>query len=119
MGTAASPDSERPPLSQPAFHILLSLAEGPLHGYAIMQSVADAGLRVGPGTIYGALHRMEESGWVRATSSEKARGPTGRRQRYGLTDAGRSVLRSEARRALHVADLVRGRAVLADDGDGA
>lgn len=114
MGT---PAEQRTTLSQPAFHVLLALAEGPLHGYAVMQHVAEAGLKLGPGTIYGALHRMQEAGWVGPAGAEKARGPSGERQRYGLTRAGRTVLRDEARRVVHVADLVRMRAVLADEGD--
>lgn len=107
---------QRTPLSPPAFHILLALAEGPLHGYAVMQAVTEAGVKVGPGTIYGALHRMQEAGWVQQRGSEKARGPLKQRQRYGLTRAGRSVLREEARRVVHAADLVRMHAVLADEG---
>jgi DNA-binding PadR family transcriptional regulator len=107
----------RTPLSPSAFHILLALAENPLHGYAVMQTVSEAGVKVGPGTIYGALHRMQQAGWVEQTGSEKARGPLGQRQRYGLTPAGRAVLRKEARRVVHAADLVRMHAVLADEGD--
>ena len=54
----------RPPLTSAVFHILLALADGPLHGYAIMQAVekaAGAEMRMGPGTIYGSLQRMEEA----------------------------------------------------------
>ena len=61
MSTASE---QRTPLSSSAFHILLSLSEGPLHGYEVMQRVGEAGVKVGPGTIYGALHRMREAGWV-------------------------------------------------------
>ena len=56
------------PLTPAVFHVLLALADGPLHGYAIMQAVeASAGreLRMGPGTIYGSIQRMEEAGLVR------------------------------------------------------
>lgn len=51
------PSLRRPPLTSAVFHILLALADGPLHGYAIMQAVeksAGAEMRMGPGTIYGA-----------------------------------------------------------------
>ena len=115
MGSSKKPN---PTLTQTTFHILLALADGPLHGYGVMQLAAGAGLKMGPGTIYGALHRMQESGWVEVTGSEKARGPLKQRQRYGLTTAGRAVLRVEARRVVHAADLVRERAVLAEDGEG-
>jgi DNA-binding PadR family transcriptional regulator len=114
MGTSTE---QRTPISPSAFHILLALAEGPLHGYAVMRAVSEAGVKIGPGTIYGALHRMQEAGWVKQTGSEKARGPLKQRQRYGLTAAGRNVLREEARRVVHAADLVRMHAVLADDGE--
>ena len=73
---------------------------------------------MGPGTIYGALHRMKEAGWVELAGSEKARGPGKKRHRYALTPVGRDVLRAEARRVVQAASLVRARAVLADEGEG-
>ncbi len=108
---------QRTPLSPSAFHVLLALSGGALHGYGVMRSVADVGFNLGAGTIYGALHRMQEAGWVELAGAEKARGPLTRRQRYGLTVVGRRVLREEARRVVHTADLVRAHAVLADDGE--
>ena len=104
-----------PAQTQTTFHILLALANGPLHGYGVMQQVAEAGGKMGPGTIYGALHRMQEGGWVERAGSERARGPGKLRHRYGLTPDGWEVLRTEARRVVHAADLVRARAVLIDD----
>lgn len=109
-------NGQRTPLSPSAFHTLLALTKGPLHGYAVMQQVTEAGLRVGSGTIYGALHRMQQAGWIEQAGAEKARGPLKQRQRYGLTPAGRRVLCEEARRVVHTADLVRIQAVLADEG---
>lgn len=103
------------PLTPTTFHILLSIAETPQHGYAVMQSVTAAGVSVGPGTVYGALHRMQKSGWVEAVASEKARGALGMRQRYSLTAAGRAVLGGEARRILHTAELVREHPALTDE----
>ncbi len=111
--------TQKTPLSPPAFHILLALAEGPLHGYAVMQHLIDAGIKVGPGTIYGALHRMQDAGWVEQAGAEKARGPLKQRQSYVLTKEGRAVLRHEARRVVRAADLVRVHAVLSDEGDAA
>ena len=110
---------QKTPLSPPAFHILLALAEDPLHGYAVMQHLIDAGIKVGPGTIYGALHRMQDAGWVEQAGAEKARGPLKQRQSYVLTKEGRAVLRHEARRVVRAADLVRVHAVLSDEGDAA
>jgi len=53
--------------------ILTSLADGPKHGYAIMADVADfSGVRMEPGTLYGALSRLERRGWVRWPSPNAA-----------------------------------------------
>ncbi len=108
---------QKTPLYPQAFHILLALAEGPVHGYAVMQHLVDAGIKVGPGTVYGALHRMQNAGWVEQARAEKARGPLKQRQSYVLTEEGRGVLRHEARRVVRAADLVRAHAVLGDEGD--
>lgn len=104
----------RPPQSETTFHILLALAEEPLHGYGIMVKAAEMGVKIGPGTIYGALHRMVQAGWVERAGSEKARGPTKKRHRYSLTLAGRDLLRMEARRITRAADLVRASAIPID-----
>lgn len=104
-----------PPLTPTTFHILLALGEEPQHGYAVMQAVSAVGVPVGPGTVYGALHRMQEAGWVKTSGAEKARGALGKRQRYALTVAGRRILHAEARRILDTADLVRAHPVFADE----
>ena len=93
------------PLTPAVFHILFALADGPLHGYAIMQAVDDVsgpGLRMGPGTIYGSIQRMEEAGLVRELGSKK--------RRYALTSKGRKALRAESERLAHLSDLVRAKA---------
>ena len=70
-----------------------------LHGYAIMtaiQEISDEVLRVEEGSLYPALHRMEEAGWIRAEWVTK---DTGRRARaYELTTAGRKQLGAEEER---------------------
>ena len=67
--------------------ILTSLADGPKHGYAIMADVADfSGVRMEPGTLYGALSRLERRGWVRPLATEDRRRP------YQITAAGQEVL---------------------------
>src|SRR5215207_2268326 len=92
------------PLTPAVFHILLALAEGPLHGYAIMQSVeASSGTAMGPGTIYGTLERLEVSGFVKEVPA--ARGD--RRRTFTLQPAGRAALQDEARRLARLAALVR------------
>src|SRR5579862_6515630 len=70
-----------------------------LHGYAIMTSIKDISdevLRIEEGSLYPALHRMEEAGWIRAEWITK---DTGRRARlYELTAAGRKQLAAEESR---------------------
>ena len=99
------------PLTPPVFHILLALADGKLHGYAIMQAVdAAAGptLYMGPGTIYGCLQRMEEAGLVKESGSARA----GRRRLYALTPLGRKALEAESARLSRLADMARSKGLI-------
>jgi DNA-binding PadR family transcriptional regulator len=101
------------PLTPAVFHILLALADGPLHGYAIMQAVeasAGASPPMGPGTIYGSLQRMEEAGLVK----EAAAGGDDRRRAFILLPAGRRALAAEAERLARLTELVRAKRLLAD-----
>ncbi len=67
--------------------MLTSLADGPKHGYAITQDVQElAGVRLGPGTLYGALARLEGKGLIEALPADARRRP------YRLTGAGSEVL---------------------------
>ena len=89
---------EQAPLSPPVFHILLALADGERHGYSIMQEIGErTGQRVklGPGTLYGALKRMLDDGWIEELTGD---GEDERRRSYRLTAAGRKVARAEAQR---------------------
>jgi DNA-binding PadR family transcriptional regulator len=91
--------TDHAPLSEPLFHILLSLVDGPRHGYGIIQEVESrtgGHVRLGAGTLYSAIKRIRALKWV-----EEVRTPSGqdhRRRYYGLTSVGRRVVRSEARR---------------------
>lgn len=79
--------------SEPALLILISLAEGPKHGYAMQEDIGElSGEKPGPGTLYGAIRRLEERGLIQALDSEDRRKP------YRLTDAGRSALQLELQR---------------------
>ena len=70
-------------MQDPTILILASLADGDKHGYAIMEDIrAFAGIRLGPGTLYGAITRLEDRGWIRAVKSES------RRQPYRITAEG-------------------------------
>lgn len=90
------------PLAPATFHILLALVDDERHGYAIMQEVAertDGTVRLGAGTLYGALKRLLEGGLV-AEGGERADPAMGdeRRRYYRLTPFGLAVARAEARR---------------------
>ncbi|GHJ46820.1 PadR family transcriptional regulator [Catellatospora sp. TT07R-123] len=84
--------------SEPALYVLISLAEGPKHGYAMQDDIgALTGTRPGPGTLYGAVRRLEEHGYIEALPEQDRRKP------YRLTDTGRAALTAELRRIEHLA----------------
>lgn len=75
--------------SEPALLILVSLADGPKHGYSMTEDIeAIAGVRLGPGTLYGALARLESRGLIEPLEREDRRNP------YRLTDLGERTLRA-------------------------
>jgi DNA-binding PadR family transcriptional regulator len=96
------------PLTPAVFHILLALADGEAHGYAIMQSVTDrsaGSVRLGAGTLYGAINRLLQDALIE--ESEERPDPKmddARRRYYRLTDLGGRVVAAETKR---MADLVR------------
>jgi DNA-binding PadR family transcriptional regulator len=103
-----------PPLTPAVFHILLALAEGPLHGYAIMQAVERSAVdepAMGPGTIYGSLQRMEEAGLVKEIPARA----DDRRRLFALQPAGRRALTAEAERLSRLATLVRHKRLLPEE----
>jgi DNA-binding PadR family transcriptional regulator len=84
----------------PAVLILSSLAGGEKHGYALIKDIdAFAGVALGPGTLYGALTRLEQRGLVEAVPSEDRRRP------YRITGAGADALRDYLRHARSVANV--------------
>jgi DNA-binding PadR family transcriptional regulator len=86
---SVAPVDERPAVNDPSLLLLISLAAGPKHGHAMLLDIAEfAGVRLGPGTLYGALSRLEEGGQVAALARQ------GRRRPYRLTDHGRAALAS-------------------------
>jgi DNA-binding PadR family transcriptional regulator len=96
------------PLPPATFHILMSLAAGDRHGYAIIQDVAartDNQLRLGAGTLYRSLQRMLEQGLIVETGDRPAPELDDERRRYYRIAAfGEAVAQAEARR---LTDLVR------------
>ncbi|MEM1177287.1 MAG: PadR family transcriptional regulator [Acidobacteriota bacterium] len=115
MAPPRSPKAPRT-LTPAVFHILLALSEGPLHGYAISQHVESASegrVRMGPGTLYGSIQRMQQSGLVGECDPPDDGGPHGERRRYyELTEAGSDALRAEAGRIEKLTDLAAFRAVM-------
>jgi DNA-binding PadR family transcriptional regulator len=75
-------------MSDPTLLVLASLADGDKHGYAMMEDIERfAGIRLGPGTLYGAITRLEERGWIGPVKSRDER-----RQPYRITAAGQEHL---------------------------
>jgi DNA-binding PadR family transcriptional regulator len=86
--------------ADPAVLILSSLAGGDKHGYALIQDIETfAGVALGPGTLYGALARLEERGLVRALPVQQRRRP------YHLTAVGATALAAYLRHARQVATV--------------
>lgn len=102
---------EKLPLTPAVFHILLALADRELHGYGIMKEVAartEGNIRMGPGTLYGTLKRMERDGLV-CEVEERSRGRIGdeRRRYYRMTERGRALARAEAERLSNLLEIAR------------
>ena len=91
-------------MSDPSFLVLASLAEGEKHGYAMMEDIEKfAGVRLGPGTLYGAITRLEERGWIEPIEAEDRRRP------YRITTAGKQYLEDQAAAMNRVAKTALGR----------
>ena len=76
--------------AEPSLYILVSLSDGPKHGYAIMTDVEEiTGSPMGPGTLYGALARLERRGLIEALE------PVDRRRPYRLTGVGEATVRAQ------------------------
>ena len=94
------------PLSEPVFHILVSVAAADAHGYAIIQEVAARTghrLRLSAGTLYSAIRRLLEAGLITEVPS-KLTTDDERRRYYRITPAGRAVVQAELKR---LEDLLR------------
>lgn len=96
---------EDPNWTDPGLLVMTSLAEESRHGYAIIQDVeATTGVRLGPGTLYGALSRLEERGLIEPLPDEDPR-----RRPYRLTARGSAVLAARLEDMQHFATLGRRR----------
>jgi DNA-binding PadR family transcriptional regulator len=112
---ATTPESHLP-LAPATFQILLTLVDGERHGYAIMKEVTDrteGTVRLGPGTLYGALKRLLEGELV-AEGGELVDPQLGdqRRRYYRLTEFGLRVARAEARRLEALVRAARGKRLI-------
>lgn len=104
------------PLTPAVFHILLALADGEKHGYAIMREVGErtgGAVRMGPGTLYGSIQRMLHDGLIVETRerTETVHGDE-RRRYYRLTAFGQQVLQAEAQRLEHLVRIAQSKQIL-------
>jgi DNA-binding PadR family transcriptional regulator len=99
------------PLSWPVLHILLALADGAKHGYAIKQDVeqrTSGSIRLGPGTLYEAIQRLQANGWIEeADAGEPANGQEAQRRIYRITDRGLAALRVDLRQLGAIVERAR------------
>jgi DNA-binding PadR family transcriptional regulator len=83
-------DSEMGHYSDPPLLVLASLANGPKHGHAMIEDIANmCGTRLGPGTLYGAIARLEQQGWIEPLPPEDRRRP------YRITAEGIRAFRAK------------------------
>lgn len=89
------------PLTEASYLILVALAERPMHGYLIMQTINTVfrtGLQMGPGTLYRTLHLQLRSGLIRETDEVGSNSDDARRRYYSITRRGSEVARLELQR---------------------
>lgn len=116
MPTKNKEPEEFLPLTPAVFHVLLALADGERHGYAIMQEVAehtDGRIKMGPGTLYGTIKRLLEAKLIE--ESDERPDPQlddERRRYYRLSGVGQRVVRAEAQRYAEMAAVARGKKLL-------
>jgi DNA-binding PadR family transcriptional regulator len=111
MTSSAPSVDEFLPLTSTVFHILLSLADQERHGYGIMQEVeamTRGQIRMGPGTLYGAIKRMLSANLIIESDERPNPGYDDERRRYyRLTALGQRVLGAEAQRLSHLVNVAQ------------
>jgi DNA-binding PadR family transcriptional regulator len=117
MGRHPASSRTARPLTPAMFHILLALATGERHGYAIMREVdalTGGAQRLGPGSLYGSIKRMLAEGLIEECGERPDPAADDERRRYyRLTDLGRRAAGAEARRLEVLVTAARGRRLLA------
>jgi DNA-binding PadR family transcriptional regulator len=98
------------PLREPTLYILLSLSPGPKHGYAILkevESLSEGRLLLSTGTLYGAIKRLLERGWIRRVADPEPNDSERERKAYELTIKGRRALNAEVERLRKLVSLAK------------
>jgi DNA-binding PadR family transcriptional regulator len=117
-GKTRAPEAELP-LTPATFQILLTLADGERHGYAIMREVAErseGSVRLGAGTLYGSLKRLLDAGLVEEGADRAdPQLDDERRRYYRITKFGLAVARAEARRMAALVRHARAKKLLAPE----
>ena len=113
------PKRKLDPLPAAAFQIMLALAGGDLHGYAVMRQVEEqtgGRLRLGPGTLYGSIQSLLEGNLIQEVGRPAdIEVRSERRRYYRLTVTGRKMARSEAEKMADVLRVARTRKILRGD----
>lgn len=115
MTSEASATEDHTPVSHQVFHILLSLVDHPRHGYGILLEVenrTDGRTTLGTGTLYSAIKRLREQGWIEETDPPGEADDDPRRKYYRLTGVGREVVAGEAERLQAMVRQARAKALL-------
>lgn len=116
MATTSLDPEELLPLTPAVFHVLLALAGGERHGYAIMREVTastQGRIKMGPGTLYGTVKRLLEARLIE--ESDERPDPQlddERRRYYRLTALGQRVVQAEAARYAEIVEVARGKRLL-------
>ena len=100
------------PLREPTFLILLSLAPGPRHGYAILkevESLSEGRVKMSTGTLYGAIERLLEQGWISRVEDPIPNNTNRERKAYELTETGHKVLSAEIARLQKLVSVAQSR----------
>lgn len=111
-----SVNTSNQPLTPAVFHILLALADGEKHGYAIMKDVeaqTSGQIKMGPGTLYGSIKRMLAAGLIEETDERPAPELDDERRRYyRITAQGQSVVVAESKRLASAVKIAQEKGVL-------
>jgi DNA-binding PadR family transcriptional regulator len=112
MAADSTPSS---PLSTQVFQILLSLVDDDLHGYAIIQDVAErtgGDVKLTASTLYAAIKRLLDAGWIEERKQRPRANDDPRRRYYRLTTLGRQIARAEAVRLDRLAAMARAKRLI-------